>query len=376
LQASIDGNVSNRLNRFEPENKTGSTDFRSLPQILREWIIHESLNINAFGESRMRRRLQYSLLYGCCFTAIFVLFGCYDSVSERGTMSDPHDSDELPPIHQAAEDGDLERVRALLDEDPSQIQAKSPIGNTPLHLAASQGHVDVVRELLDRGADIQARGDYERQPLHNALKNGYVDVVKLLLERGADPNAIDDFGRAIEYVASGFSEEDERLYKLMIEHGAKIDVFIDMGRGSCEKARQYFREHPEFVASLPKESREGLVSLAMSTLWQRYSRITDKLDPYTPLEEQARILQGVIDENRDIVDLLIEQGATRRVPYEQLWDHAQSEEVELVRLMLEYGAETKPSPGRELSLTLEEIARGSPRGPEMLALLREYKAIE
>jgi 26S proteasome non-ATPase regulatory subunit 10 len=51
-------------------------------------------------------------------------------------------------IHDAAQDGDLAKVQALLRQNPSLISSKDNNGATPLHMAASGGHKDIVNVLL------------------------------------------------------------------------------------------------------------------------------------------------------------------------------------------------------------------------------------
>jgi ankyrin repeat protein len=60
------------------------------------------------------------------------------------------------PIHLAAEAGDLERVRSLLDAEPSLVNRGDRTGGTPLHRAVLGRARPVVRLLLDRGADVNA----------------------------------------------------------------------------------------------------------------------------------------------------------------------------------------------------------------------------
>jgi ankyrin repeat protein len=59
----------------------------------------------------------------------------------------------------AARQGDLERVRGILDADASLANARDGAGATPLHYAAIHGHPEIVRLLVKRGADINSRDD-------------------------------------------------------------------------------------------------------------------------------------------------------------------------------------------------------------------------
>jgi len=98
--------------------------------------------------------------------------------------------DELP-VYEAAAFGRIERLRRLLDDDPSAASSWSPDGFTSLHLAIYGGSVEAVRLLLERGADPNtlATSDIARvRPLGTAAFVGRPDLEKILLEAGADPS--------------------------------------------------------------------------------------------------------------------------------------------------------------------------------------------
>lgn len=61
-------------------------------------------------------------------------------------------------VFEAASFGDVERLRELLDGDPSLGTAYSADGFTALHFPAFFGGVDAARLLLERGADVDAHG--------------------------------------------------------------------------------------------------------------------------------------------------------------------------------------------------------------------------
>jgi len=98
-------------------------------------------------------------------------------------------------IHDAAAGGDLEKVKALLKENPKLVFSK-PVGAdapfpgfTPLHRAAQLGHKDVAELLLAKGANVNDRANTGDTPLHAAALNSHMDVAELLLAKGADVNA-------------------------------------------------------------------------------------------------------------------------------------------------------------------------------------------
>jgi ankyrin repeat protein len=94
--------------------------------------------------------------------------------------------DVISELHIAAYEGDVERVKKLLEKGANP-NIQDEVGRTPLRNAAFKGHVDVVKLLLEHGADPNIQNEYGDTPLHMAVYWGRVDVVKLLLEYGADP---------------------------------------------------------------------------------------------------------------------------------------------------------------------------------------------
>ena len=127
-------------------------------------------------------------------------------------------------VFEAAAAGRTERLRDLLDGDPSLANAWAEDGFQPLGLASFFGHFDAARLLVERGAGVNSasRNDMRVMPLHSAAATpdaeSRYELAKLLLEAGADPNARqqDDFTPLMAAEQHG----DERLRDLLLAHGA------------------------------------------------------------------------------------------------------------------------------------------------------------
>jgi ankyrin repeat protein len=97
---------------------------------------------------------------------------------ERGAIVD---------VHAAANLGMLDRLRELLDADPSLIEAPGGDGRRPLHFARS---VPIAAFLLERGAELESRDiDHESTPAQWAASDRG-EVARYLVERGAAPDPI------------------------------------------------------------------------------------------------------------------------------------------------------------------------------------------
>ena len=98
----------------------------------------------------------------------------------------------MAPIHSAAHNGNLKRVKELLNQGVP-VNARNETRWTPLHWAASSGHLNVVQELLKRGAHVNPRTASGVTPLLFALRKPY--VVHALIKAGANPKFKSNLGR-------------------------------------------------------------------------------------------------------------------------------------------------------------------------------------
>jgi ankyrin repeat protein len=84
-------------------------------------------------------------------------------------------------VHAAARVGRPERLRELIEEDPTRVHARGGDGQTPLHFASTVG---IAAYLLEKGADINALDiDHESTPAQWMLGDR-LGVARYLVERG------------------------------------------------------------------------------------------------------------------------------------------------------------------------------------------------
>jgi ankyrin repeat protein len=133
-------------------------------------------------------------------------------------------------VFEAASFGDLDRVTALLDADPSLANARSGDGFTVLHFAAFFGQVDAVTLLVERGAELDGRGSgwMTGTALHSAASGSHADIVQILLEAGADPNVRQSGGWTPLHSAAG--NGDAETVRILLAHGADVSATSEDGR--------------------------------------------------------------------------------------------------------------------------------------------------
>ena len=132
-------------------------------------------------------------------------------------------------VFDAAAVADVDRLRQLLDADPSLATAFSGDGFTALHFPAFFGGVEPARLLLERGADVDARGRgwMTGTPLNSAASGRHADVARLLLDAGADPNARQASGWTPLHSAA--HNGDLELVELLLARGADPAAANDDG---------------------------------------------------------------------------------------------------------------------------------------------------
>ena len=120
-------------------------------------------------------------------------------------------------IHDAAKSGDLEKVKALLNDNPDLISSRDENAATPLHAAALMGHKDVAELLLANKADVNAKNNYGITPLEVSAIFGHKDVAELLLNNKAEVFIRDNYGNtALDMALSrGFTN----IAELFRQHG-------------------------------------------------------------------------------------------------------------------------------------------------------------
>jgi ankyrin repeat protein len=176
----------------------------------------------------------------------------------------------------AAHIGDVERVRELLDADPSlanrpgDYESYYACSGTPIRNAAAAGHLEIVKMLLKHGADPNLPEEGiapQGHALYSAAANGHHEVVKLLLAHGAHPSV------AVESSADTLSRVidngDKALVELLCSHGAARSVDLLAAYNDLQTAAAVFAanpslaDDPEALANAAGAGHEGFVRLML-----------------------------------------------------------------------------------------------------------------
>jgi ankyrin repeat protein len=185
-----------------------------------------------------------------------------------GTDPNVAQGDGLTALHVAAEKGNLEIARALI-EARANVETKTRLGGyTPLHLAAQGGHLTVAQALIDGGAAVGAVTTTTGvTPLHLAAQavNGE-PIIRLLVQRGAPTEATErqaDQTPLMFAAAAGRLGNVQELLRLGANPNAATEV-VDVLRRAVidDAASEYLRNQQTEIRRTSAEGTDRPLTLA------------------------------------------------------------------------------------------------------------------
>lgn len=189
-------------------------------------------------------------------------------------------NDRLADFFGACAEGDVERLRQMIADDPALVRlAKTNHGHggwTALHAAARAGQLEAVRLLLAHGADPNAREEGDNTyPLHWAAARSDLEIVRALLDAGGDVQGLGDVHEQdvigwATYFASDNGEAAPSVVALLLERGAHHHIFSVISLGDLDAIRQLVVDDPKALDRRMSRFEHGLTPLHFAMSRKRY----------------------------------------------------------------------------------------------------------
>lgn len=209
-------------------------------------------------------------------------------------------------IHVAAGQGNLKKVKKLLEKDPSMLNVSYALG-TPLLWAARYGQEDIVDFLINKGADVNLKS-WDTSPLFHAAFQEHMDVVEMLLLNGAEIG----FFEAIECGYIGIVIQK-------ISKGEEINKFKNVGQHPLLRAARYGNKEiiNYFIKNgidINLKDRRGSNLLHNSALGGHYELVKNLVDLGVDINAKTTRGETPLDNalyngHEDIITFLKENGA-------------------------------------------------------------------
>jgi len=131
-------------------------------------------------------------------------------------------SNDRSDLSLAIRQGNLPAVRAIVERNPALVKSGDDAGFTPLHIAATAGRVDIIEYLLGRGSDIEARTPNGQTPLFQTVPFVSQPAFAYLLDKGANLNARDNQGKTILQFALAWRRP--AMVELILKRGFAVEA--------------------------------------------------------------------------------------------------------------------------------------------------------
>lgn len=155
-------------------------------------------------------------------------------------------------ICNAAQKGNLKRVKSLLKKNPKLLNAKNFVGYAPIHCAAKWKHEEMLKYLIDKGADVNLKNKTSLTPLHMAIMKGHTEIAKILIKNKANVNVRDRNQSTPLHHAAYFGRT--KIAKLLVENGADINAKAKNGKTPVDIAKE--KNNKGVVEALEKMKKD------------------------------------------------------------------------------------------------------------------------
>lgn len=163
--------------------------------------------------------------------------------------------------------GDVELTRMLLDAGASarheyhkQDYQPPRVEYSSLHHAADDGDVERLRLLIERGdaaclLDTFGMASLAWTPLHCAANEGHYEAAQLLIEAGANPNLVDEDFLSYTAISLAADRDDLGMVRLLLTHGADPTLAIGLNSSALDIARKHLAK-PELLECIEEALRQ------------------------------------------------------------------------------------------------------------------------
>ena len=160
---------------------------------------------------------------------------------DKGVDINAQDTQGRTAIMIATYANDVEMVKVLIAEG-ADVDIQDNMLNNPFLYAGAEGYMEILKLMIAAGADPTITNRYGGVALIPASEHGYVEVVKeLLTNTKTDVNHVNNLGWTAlleAIILNDGSEKQQQTIRLLIEHGADVNLADKDGVTPLEHARE------------------------------------------------------------------------------------------------------------------------------------------
>eukprot|EP00741_Cyanophora_paradoxa_P000389 tig00000404_g380.t1 len=158
-------------------------------------------------------------------------------------------------LHGAARAGDVDRIKELVTDENTEINARDKLNRTALHMAAWAGKAEAVKALLQAGADVNAKAADDVTPLMFASQGGHAGAVAAIADdKRSQINAQNSKTKQTALHLAAMKGHLE-VIQILLKHRANLTYKDKHGKRPVDVAKAADVRHVLEEAAKPKQSK-------------------------------------------------------------------------------------------------------------------------
>lgn len=288
---------------------------------------------------------------------------------DKGADVSLHHPGNKNPLEQAIEYANWDIVKYLVEYGVnSSIALQNYVGCSPLVSAVKSGEFNIAKLMVDKGADANAERKHElyRRPLFCVIDQCEIDeflmmdMVKYLVEHGADVSIRDNYNYCYTPLIKAIEYKYWKLANYLIEHGDNVNVQNNCGQTPLTEAilSKRFDLAKLIVNKGAKSLYEALFYAIKSESLEMVKYLVEHGADVNERDCDTPLMRASECGNLDIVKYLVECGAKVNTPiYDSALIHAvRHNHLDIVKYLLEHGADPSKQYHWQTPLAIAELA--------------------
>ncbi len=209
-------------------------------------------------------------------------------------------------------DSNAQLIQAAKDSNLSAVKNEQKEDKFPLHTAASDGDIEKVKKLIVEGYNVNTIDDANWTPLHRAAYFGHKEIAKFLIDNGADVDVKTNIGVLPIMMAVMHNHNDTA--EMLIANGVEKTIYVAAAQGDVEGVKALLKKDPNLINAVA--SNDGWSAMHWAAYMNHPDVIKVLIENGTnvnireqKLNEATPLFWAVYRGNINAAKLLIENGA-------------------------------------------------------------------
>ena len=145
----------------------------------------------------------------------------------------------------------MTKIATLLIENGADLDGIDKNNRTPLSLAAELGNLELVKLLIQKGSKgVNVVDNYKRSPLYFAIKNDSMEMAEIFVGNGANLNQGLEAKYGGSLIHTAIQENSEDIVTLLLDNGVDLSIKNKKGKTALEFAKTFHCQRGQIIEKI------------------------------------------------------------------------------------------------------------------------------